>query len=201
MIVFFIVAAVNVAFTFAPVLMIAYLTQKLVNEDAWSCHKTKTTTASATDDKKEEHETEKAPVTVHEDASARVTVVGDDKIHVVVAVPGVRSADLTARVIDEHVLRIIGETKRGSDVYRVAKDIALPSIDMETMSATHEDGVLTIVVKRKIHQVDIPITSSSASVEAPSTAAPSAPATKEEEWEPLPRAADGEGDKTAANVD
>merc|ERR1711924_362529 len=136
-------------------------------ERPWCHTKKSTTTGDVDNDKKEQHQENEPAVTVHEDASARVTVDAD-KINVVVAVPGVRSKDLNVRVIDDHMLRITGETKKGNDVFRVAKDIALPNVDVETMSAKHEDGMLSIVVKRKIHQVNIPIASA---VEVTSTPA------------------------------
>jgi len=186
-------AIVGVAFNLFPIIMIACITRSLFNdvERPW-CHTKKWSTGDVDGDKKEQHQEENEPaVTVHEDASACVTV-NADKINIAVAVPGVRSKDLSVRVIDDHMLRITGETKKGNDVFRVAKDIALPNVNVESMSAKHEDGMLSIVVKRKIHQVNIPIASA---VEVTST-----PAMNEEDWEPLP--AEDAGNKAeAVNAD
>lgn len=86
----------------------------------------------------------------HDVSSVSVNKTDEDAFHIVVAVPGVRSADLKVDVL-ENVVHVSGETKRGADIFEVDRRIALPSraLDMETVSASHADGALTLVVKRK----------------------------------------------------
>lgn len=87
----------------------------------------------------------------HDLSSVRVDERSDEteEIQVVVAVPGVRSADLSVSVLDG-VLRVTGKTTKGADVFRVDRRIALPrSADVETMRATHADGTVEIVMRRK----------------------------------------------------
>jgi len=84
--------------------------------------------------------------------------VGDEKVKVVVACPGLKAKDIDVKLVDDSILRVTGESKKNLDVYRLARDIQLPrGCDCSTMEATHEDGLLTIVVQRR--HVSIPVVS------------------------------------------
>merc|ERR1711998_373750 len=99
-------------------------------------------------------------VTVVRDPSSIRLQVEEDQIHVVVSCPGMRSNDIEVRVIDDDVLRVTGETRKGATVYRLARSVQLPrAVEMDKMTASHEDGELTILVQRKIRRVTIPVVS------------------------------------------
>jgi len=79
-----------------------------------------------------------------------VETLGEENLTVIVAAPGVRNEDLDVSVV-ENVCTIRGESTKGSDVFRVERRIVLPQgmYDGETASATHSDGTLTLVFKKR----------------------------------------------------
>jgi len=79
-----------------------------------------------------------------------VEPLGEENLAVVVAAPGVRNEDLDVSVV-ENVCTVKGESTKGSDVFRVERRIVLPQgmYDGETASATHSDGTLTLVFKKR----------------------------------------------------
>lgn len=83
---------------------------------------------------------------------------GDENLTVVVAAPGVRNEDLDVSVVD-NLVTIKGESTKGSDVFRVGQRIVLPQgrYDGEAASATHTDGALTLVFKKRASK-RIPVT-------------------------------------------
>lgn len=208
------------ALNVAPFMLIACLLRDVCAADKTdansTCHrttKTTTTTKTKEDAKKDspkEEEEEDASAMVHTVSASASMSIDDDLITVTLAVPGVRSKDLDVRVIDGHVLRVTGKTTKGGGVaYQVAEDVALPVVDVDSMTATHEDGVLSITVQRKIRRVTIPITSgeevtTSTAASAPSAAAAASSSNKEssseDEWEPLP-VAKGRGQAPSTEAD
>jgi len=147
------VMAMTVLLHLAPMIVLALVTHALINcDDA-------TTIATAADDKTEKKPTEakNKPSVVHTVSSAASVKIDEDKITVVFALPGLRSEDLEVKVLDDHVLQVSGTTKKGSHKFEVAEQIQLPALDIESMSATHEDGVLSVEFKRKIRRVTIPV--------------------------------------------
>lgn len=110
---------------------------------------------------------------VHDVSSAPSVRLEEDKVTVVFAVPGLRSEDLKVDVLDD-VLHVVGVTTKttasGSETtYRVSQDVQLPAVEMETMRATHENGVLSVEVQRKIRRLTIPVSSSTVEVKAAQT--------------------------------
>ena len=68
---------------------------------------------------------------------------------VIVAAPGVSPEHLEVSVIDD-ALRVAGETKKGTEVFCVDRYVDPPcGADIETAKATHDNGVVTIVMQRK----------------------------------------------------
>jgi len=171
------VMALTILFNLAPMIILAFTTNTLFNCDNASemCRKrfaTKTATAAAdeTEEKKETDAKNKASV-VHTVSSAASVRLDENVIAVAFALPGLRSEDLEVKVIDDNVLEVKGATKKGLDTYRVAEQVQLPAVDMETVSATHEDGVLSVKLKRKIRHVTIPVNPVKPAEPAPSTEA------------------------------
>ena len=82
------------------------------------------------------------PISAHQD---------DNAYHVSMAVPGVRTSDLSAE-LDERTLRVTGETKTDHRHVRFDRSITLPK-DADFSSAdvklVHEDGMLTISVPKR----------------------------------------------------
>lgn len=110
---------------------------------------------------------------VHDVSSAPSVRLEEDKVTVVFAVPGLRSEDLKVDVLDD-VLHVVGVTTKttasGSETtYRVSQDVQLPAVEMETMRATHENGVLSVEVQRKIRRLTIPVSSSTVEVKEAQT--------------------------------
>jgi len=71
-------------------------------------------------------------------------------MNLVVAAPGVRAADLSVGVVDRY-LHIKGESTKGAETFCVDRRILVPQdADMDTIKATHADGTLTLVIKRKV---------------------------------------------------
>merc|ERR1712159_79032 len=51
---------------------------------------------------------------------------------------------------DEHSLTVRGESAHGKEVYKVDRQVRLPSaIDLDSVHCTHINGMLTITLKRK----------------------------------------------------
>jgi len=74
----------------------------------------------------------------------------NDQIRIVIAVPGLSSADLDVHVID-NVLHVKGESKKGVSTYSVERRIAIPhNADLNTVKATHALGELVVVMQRKV---------------------------------------------------
>jgi len=124
----------------------------------------------------------------------------DDKIRVTFTVPGLQARDIDLRMIDDHVLRVTGKTTKGTEVYRVAQSVKLPSAKVDTMMATLEDGVLTVEVQRKVRRVTIPVkasVSSQASVLRSNLSSDPVMPKQEDEWEAVV-AKDGSGDVNTA---
>lgn len=68
----------------------------------------------------------------------------------VVAAPGVRAADLTVSAVDRY-LHIKGESVKGRETFCVDRRILVPhGADLDTISATHAEGTLTLVIRRKV---------------------------------------------------
>merc|ERR1719399_1690697 len=80
--------------------------------------------------------------------------------HITMAVPGVRTSDISA-MVNERTLRITGETKTKHRHARISRSIVLP-IDADVRSqgvkVVHEDGILSISVpKREPHHQQLVI--------------------------------------------
>jgi len=78
----------------------------------------------------------------------------DDKegtlMTLMVATPGVRAADLTVSTVDRYLL-IKGESIKGTQTFTINRHILVPhDADMDTISAHHAEGILTLVVRRKV---------------------------------------------------
>jgi len=183
-----------------PIVLIACFTRALLHD---ACYAGRVMSHTGCEDKKADAKTTKTKNdskvkdedededTVECDLSEGVrTHIDEKQVCIQIAVPGLSSKDLDVSVVDDHVLRVSGETKKGGDVYRIARDFLMPPVDMETMAVKHEDGVLAVVAKRKIRRVMIPVASSSTvQVTAEEAAAPAASATttkEDDDWEPLP---------------
>jgi len=68
----------------------------------------------------------------------------------VVAAPGVHVSDLTVSAVDRY-LHIKGETTKGLETFCIDRRILIPQgADMDAISATHAEGMLTLVIKRKV---------------------------------------------------
>jgi len=68
----------------------------------------------------------------------------------VVAAPGVRAADLTVNAVDRY-LHIKGESTKGPETFCIDRCILVPQgADMDAISATHAEGMLTLVIKKKV---------------------------------------------------
>jgi len=183
-----------------PFIIVALLTRALLNDAcgdgsdlAWRsrCHSKTRVPDEKTEKAQGTGETDVDPAVICEASSSPSVHVGDDKLTVVLAVPGLRSADLDLQVIDDHVLRVTGTTKKGDVVYTVARDIKLPVLGTDEVSAKYEDGVLSITVKRKFCRVHIPITSEAtekeeAEVENGEDGEGLSEHEVADEWEPLP---------------
>jgi len=136
---------------------------------------------------------DKTSKTVHVQSDVRCKL-DEHELRVWIYCPGLRASDVNVTVVDDNILRVTGETTKNSDVYRIAKDVQLPrAVLTDAIEATHEDGVLTLVVPRKITRVSIPVTSG---VAVPVVAPASETSTEsnqekatvvEDEWEPLPQ--------------
>jgi len=76
----------------------------------------------------------------------------DDKMyHVTLAVPGVRTSDISV-MVDEHTLRITGETKTERRHACVHRSIELPKdadFSSNEVKVTHEVGILSISVPKR----------------------------------------------------
>jgi len=76
----------------------------------------------------------------------------DDKAyHMTVAMPGVRSADISATV-DERTLRVTGETKTEHRHACINRSIELPrdaDFSSEAVKVVHEDGILSVSVPKR----------------------------------------------------
>lgn len=156
----------------APILLIGALTRLFFNDCIGDCSDKKAPVAA---DK----------VTVRDPSAVRCELVGDEKVKVVVACPGLKAKDIDVKLVDDF-LRVTGESKKDLDVYCIARDIQLPrGCDCSTMAATHEDGLLTIVVHRR--RVSIPVVSATPVSVTTATGEPGKEAAKgaEDEWEPL----------------
>jgi len=67
-----------------------------------------------------------------------------------VAAPGVRAVDLTVSAVDRYLL-IKGESIQGAQTFFIDRRILVPhDADMDTISAHHAEGILTLVVRRKV---------------------------------------------------
>lgn len=113
--------------------------------------------ASAADPKASEKEAAQPASQRHLDLSSiqlvtRTEDTNDEGLlmNLVVAAPGVRAADLSVGVVDRY-LHITGESTKGTDTFCVDRRILVPQdADMDTIKATHADGTLTLVIKRKV---------------------------------------------------
>jgi len=77
---------------------------------------------------------------------------GDEGVMtLVVAAPGIRAADLNVNVVDQYV-HITGESAKGPETFCIDRRILVPQggADMDAISATHSEGTLTLVIKRKV---------------------------------------------------
>lgn len=91
------------------------------------------------------------------DLSSVRVVETPNQVRIAVAVPGVRSSDLSIEML-EGVLHVKGETTKNGDVFCVTRQVTLSNLyDAATATATYEDGELIIVVPRKAGK-RIPIT-------------------------------------------
>jgi len=171
-------------FYMAPILLIVCMTTWLLNDSNDGVKSACRMQRKTNDVGKTKDETEHRAV---HHVSGALVQLNEDMITVVLTMPGLRTEDLNARVIDEHhsttILRVTGQTKKGTDLYSVAKEVPLPAVDIETMTARHEDGVLTVAAKRKIRHVSIPISSP---VKIKTTPTDNTTEKSEDEWEALP---------------
>jgi len=96
-----------------------------------------------------------APQTIRYDASSvRIQKTSDDQeVHVSIAVPGVRSSDLNVNALGD-VIRVTGATTRGGSTYCVHRELDVDllrrrgggHVDIESLRASHEHGILTLVM-------------------------------------------------------
>lgn len=74
-----------------------------------------------------------------------------DAVVINVEAPGVRSEDLTISA-RHNVITIKGESTRGTAVYRLEREVHVSpyeDVDVDSVTATHADGILTLVIQRK----------------------------------------------------
>lgn len=137
-----------------------------------SCAKNDKNGATTPEAKTSEAKTETNGKT-HDLSAAQVTDDGKS-ITIHVGAPGVRHSDVKVTQLDDHVLSVQGESTTASgEAFKVDQAFQLPAnVDMASLRASHTDGRLTIVVKRKFTRVNIP-------VNAEVQVEPSAPATAE----------------------
>jgi len=76
----------------------------------------------------------------------------------VVAAPGVRAADITVSAVDRY-LHIKGESTKGPETFCIDRRILVPQgADMDAISATHAEGMLTLVIKKKVpKRIDVSV--------------------------------------------
>jgi len=98
-----------------------------------------------------------APQTIRYDASSvRIQKTDDHEVHVSIAVPGVRSSDLNVNALGD-VIRVTGATTRGGSTYCVHRELDVDllrrrgggHVDIESLRASHEHGILTLVMAIK----------------------------------------------------
>lgn len=78
-------------------------------------------------------------------------------LRVIVAAPGLKPEDLKVSVVDD-ALHVHGETKTAGELYVVDRKIVPPRrVDLDSVSCSHADGVLTILLSRKAAK-SIPVT-------------------------------------------
>merc|ERR1719305_1758503 len=118
-----------------PFLLVAAITNSV--SDAYGDRAKWCKAADEKADAKTEQEEE--PAVVCDVATTPHTHIDDNKITWKIAAPGISSKALDVRVLDDHVLRVSGETKKGGGVYRIHRNIELPPVDMDTMTAKLED--------------------------------------------------------------
>jgi len=141
-------------------------------------------------------------------SSMHVEANDASELRIDIAIPGVRQEDLVIRTQDR-VLHVSGESTKGSQVFKVERRVALPSIvEVDSAAATCENGILTIIFARKASKT-IPVvqvvatTAAATSSHVEATAAESveppmqrkskatlaeeaeAKASDSDEWEPL----------------
>merc|ERR1712146_355812 len=62
---------------------------------------------------------------------------------------GVKPEHLDVSIVDESI-HIMGETTRGSESFVIDRRIRMPrNVDADSAECTHENGVLTLTLKRK----------------------------------------------------
>jgi len=114
-----------------------------------------------------------------EDANGEASKDDDKDIHLVIAAPGIKPADLKVTLL-ENTISIKGETQRGDSTFNIDKTIVPPRLaDMDTAECTHADGIVTITMQRKISK-RIPVRVVRVNEGEPIVAA--AAATSEDDW-------------------
>lgn len=159
-------------------------------------HGTSGHSAAVSESESKAGEKEEETMTVR-DLSAMRVEASDNTLHIHLGAPGVRPADLSVQIVDDSVLSVTGETKKGTAIYRVDRRIQLPfNADPDQLTASHADGELTLVVKRKVRRVKLAheVVTGQAPPQAAATETTTEESTaereaKEDEWEPLPKAA------------
>merc|ERR1719267_124235 len=119
----------------------------------------------------------------------------------VVAAPGVRAADITVSAVDRY-LHIKGESTKGPETFCIDRRILVPQgADMDAISATHAEGMLTLVIKKKVpKRIDVSVAPRMAAAAAAAAAAATA-ATAANGAEGTAQPAMGElGSSAAANT-
>jgi len=75
----------------------------------------------------------------------------EDTVRIIIAAPGIRTADLKVSIDEEGALDVEGKTKGANGtVWFVHRRVAPPrAADVQSAEVTHVDGVITIAMKRK----------------------------------------------------
>merc|ERR1719502_862900 len=109
----------------------------------------------------------------------------DEAVKIVVATPGVRTKDLSVKLIDD-TLHINGKSARGTEVFGVRRRVFVPhAADPSTATVTHENGELVVSMRRR-SVVNIPVNAAEPQLkrQAAKSAAEAAPDAAAEESKP-----------------
>merc|ERR550514_6318 len=140
----FLVPIISIAFRIGFMFLMLNAVSSVVNSVGDFCSDA---TAPDTDKKAEAKEKPKT----REVGSVSVTP-DNESVRVDVAAPGVRAQDLTISA-KHNAITIKGESTRGNgEVYKIEREVHVSpyeDVDVDSVTATHADGILTLVIERK----------------------------------------------------